>query len=211
MAALPHRPPSALLTERRGPPCRLQPEGSTRLRHHPDPDAARRPHSWSTMIDIELGPALLAGFIAGLLMEGPVYLQKALGLPVKQNIFRTWGLLFGQRGTTGYVVGILFHQVVALFAAVLYAVFFRAIGVDSDLWLWGLIGGLVHWTIAGPVVKALPSVDPDTGEVGKQGLAYKDYGTLDVVTSLVGHLGFGTATGILYGYLHSGGGSGLAF
>jgi hypothetical protein len=164
-----------------------------------------------TVIDIELWPAVLAGLIAGAVMEGPVYLQKALGLPVKQNIFRTWGLLLGQRGTAGYVVGVLVHQLVAVVAAVLYAVFFRLIGVEGDLWLWGLIGGLVHWTIAGPVVKVLPSLDPATGQTGTQGLAYKNYGALDVVTSLVGHLAFGTLTGILYGYFHSGGGSDLAF
>lgn len=42
-------------------------------------------------ISFELLPAVLAGLIAGTIMEGPVYAQKALGLPVKQNIFRTWG------------------------------------------------------------------------------------------------------------------------
>ncbi len=86
------------------------------------------------MIDIEVGPAILAGLIAGAIMEGPVYLQKAMGLPVKQNIFRTWGLMFGQRGTTGYVIGFLFHELLADGIAVLYAVFFRLIGVEGDLW-----------------------------------------------------------------------------
>ncbi len=38
------------------------------------------------MIDIELGPAILARIFAGAVMEGPVYLKKALGLPVKQNM-----------------------------------------------------------------------------------------------------------------------------
>jgi hypothetical protein len=163
------------------------------------------------LIDIEVGPAILAGLIAGAIMEGPVYLQKAMGLRVKQNIFRTWGLMFGQRGTAGYVIGFLFHELLAGAIAVLYAVFFRLISVEGDLWLWGLVGGLIHWTLAGPIVKIIPSLDPETGEIGKQGLAYKNYGALDVVTSLVGHLGFGAVTGILYGYFHSGGGSALAF
>ncbi len=57
------------------------------------------------MLEIEILPAVLAGLIAGAVMEGPVYLQKALGLPVKQNIFRTWGNLFGLRGAGGYLVG----------------------------------------------------------------------------------------------------------
>lgn len=43
-------------------------------------------------MDFEIGPAILAGLIAGALMEGPVYMQKALGLPVKQNIFQTWAM-----------------------------------------------------------------------------------------------------------------------
>jgi hypothetical protein len=154
---------------------------------------------------------VLAGLIAGAVMEGPVYLQKAPGLPVRQNIFRTWGILFGQRGAAGYVVGFLFHQVIAVVAAILYAVFFRLIGVEGDLWLWGLIGGLIHWTIAGPIVAIIPSLNPDTGNLREQGFAYKDYGALDVVTSLVGHLAFGTLTGVFYGYLHSRGGSDLAF
>ncbi len=163
------------------------------------------------MLDVEIWPAVIAGLIAGAIMEGPVYLQKALGLPVKQNIFRTWGNLFGLRGTGGYVVGILFHQALSAVIAIGYAIFFRLIGADGSLWLWGLVGALVHYTLAGPVVKMLPSLDPETNEVGKQGFAYRNYGALDVATSFVGHLSFGLFTGIFYGLLHSGGGSGVAF
>ncbi len=163
------------------------------------------------MIEIEIGPAIIAGLIAGAIMEGPVYLQKAMGLRVKQNIFRTWGNMFGQRGVTGYIIGMLFHELLAAVIAIGYAVFFYLIGVEGNLWLWGLVGALVHYTLAGPIVKLIPSIDPETGEIGKQGFAYKNYGALDVVTSFVGHMSFGVLTGILYGYFHSGGGSGLAF
>jgi hypothetical protein len=163
------------------------------------------------VIDIEIWPAVLAGLIAGAVMEGPVYLQKALKLPVKQNIFRTWGNMFGRRGASGYVIGILFHEVLAAVIAIGYAVFFSLIGVEGSLWLWGAVGALIHYTLAGPIVKIIPSIDPETGEVGKQGFAYRNYGLLDVVTSFIGHLAFGVLTGILYGYFHSNGGAGLAF
>jgi hypothetical protein len=162
-------------------------------------------------MDLDLGAAILAGLIAGALMEGPVYLQKAMGLPVKQNIFRTWGNLFGQRGTSGYVVGILFHQLLAAVIAIGYAVFFDLIGVEANLWLWGMVGALIHYTLAGPVVAIVPSIDPETGAVGTQGFAYRSYGALDVATSFIGHLGFGLATGIFYGLLHPNGGTGAAF
>lgn len=163
-------------------------------------------------MEFELVPAILAGLIAGTIMEGPVYMQKAVGLPLKQNIFRTWGQnLLGIPGDGGYVAGFLFHQGIAVVAAVLYALFFQAIGADGGLWLWGLVGGLVHYLIAGPVVAKIPSLDPATGVVGAQGFAYRNYGALDVATSLMGHLIFGASTGIFYGLLHSAGGFGAAF
>ncbi len=163
-------------------------------------------------MDFELGPAILAGLIAGAIMEGPVYMQKAMGLPVKQNIFRTWGQnLLGVKGGAGYVAGFLFHEGIAVFAAILYALFFDLVGADDNLWLWGLIGGLIHYALAGPVVAMIPSLDPQTGAVGAQGLAYKNYGALDVATSFVGHMGFGLTFGILYGLIHSMGGSSVAF
>ena len=159
-------------------------------------------------IPFALGAALIAGLIAGTLMEGPVYIQKAMGLPVKQNIFRTWGQnLLKIPGAAGYFAGFLFHEAIALFAAVLYAVFFDLVGANGNLLLWGLLGGLIHWMIAGPVVAIIPSTDPDTGVVGGQGLAYKNYGAFDIVTSLVGHLGFGASVGIFYALLHTDAGS----
>lgn len=151
-------------------------------------------------MNIELLPAAIAGLIAGTVMEGPVYLQKALGLPVKQNIFRTWGQnLLKVPGAAGYLAGFIFHSLIAVVAGILYAVFFYLLGVQDNFWLWGLIGGLIHYLIAGPVVAIIPSLDPETGLIGKQGFAYKNYGALDVVTSFMGHLIFGLTTGLLYG------------
>lgn len=158
-------------------------------------------------IPYEFIPAVLAGLIAGGIMEGPVYLQKAVGLPVKQNIFRTWGQnLLKVPGAPGYAAGFAFHEGIAVFAALLYALFFDLVGAGGNLLVWGLVGALIHLTLAGPVVAFIPSLDPTTGIVGGQGLAYKNYGALDVATTFVGHLGFGLSMAIFYGLLHSGGG-----
>lgn len=163
-------------------------------------------------ISFNLGAAVLAGLIAGVIMEGPVYMQKAVGLPVKQNIFRTWGQnLLRVPGAGGYVAGFLFHEAIAVGAAIIYALFFDLVGVDSNLWLWGLVGALIHLTIAGPVVAIIPSTDPETAVIGGQGFAYRNYGPLDVATSVVGHLGFGLSMAIFYGLLHPDRGSGLIF
>jgi hypothetical protein len=57
----------------------------------------------------------------------------------------------------------------------------------------------------------IPSLDPETGVVGAQGFAYKNYGAFDVATSFIGHMGFGLSSGIFYGLLDSMGGSSVAF
>ncbi len=152
-------------------------------------------------------PAILAGLIAGAIMEGPVYLQKALGWDVKQDIFRTWGTLLRRHGAGAYVAGFLFHQVLAAAIALIYAGFFNAIGAGDNLWLWGLVGGAIHYALAGVVVGMLPAIHPAIPErIPAQGAYYKNYGPLDVATFLAGHLTFGLLVGILYGYFTGGGG-----
>ncbi len=150
-------------------------------------------------MEFQLWPAVLAGLIAGAIMEGPVYMQKALGLNLKQNIFRTWGRMLGLNGGAGYFAGIMFHQLLAALIALVYAGGFALLGVGDNLWLWGALGAVIHYLIAGIVVRALPSVDPnDPRRVGEQGAYYKNYGALDMATFLLGHLSFGLLVGILY-------------
>ncbi len=162
-------------------------------------------------MQFELAPAIVAGLLAGLVMEGPVYMQKGLGLPVKQNIFRTWGRMMKLTGGPGYAAGFLFHEALAAAIALIYALGFQILGADDRLWLWGVLGALIHYALAGPVVAMLPSLDPETEVVGAQGFAYRHYGALDVATSFVGHMAFGVLTAIFYALLHSMGGPGAAF
>lgn len=150
-------------------------------------------------MEFQLWPAILAGLIAGAVMEGPVYMQKALGLNLKQNIFRTWGGMMGLHGGAGYAAGFLFHQLLAAAIALIYAGGFALLDARDNLWLWGALGAAIHYLIAGLVVRALPSVDPNApGRVGEQGAYYKNYGPLDMGTFLMGHMSFGLLVGILY-------------
>ncbi len=84
-----------------------------------------------------------------------------------------------------------FERGAPLLAGLIAGAINQAVGADTNLWLWGLVGGLIHYMIAGPVVATIPSLDPATGVVGAQGFAYNNYGALDVITSFVGHMSFG--------------------
>ncbi|GAA3731036.1 hypothetical protein HDA32_005617 [Spinactinospora alkalitolerans] len=81
------------------------------------------------------------------------------------------GNLFGLRDTGGHLVGMVSHELLAAAIAIGYAVLLLVISVESGLWLWGLLGALIHYALAGPVLQVTPSLDPDTGEIGGQALA----------------------------------------
>ena len=84
----------------------------------------------------------------------------------------------------------------------IYALGFYLVGANDNLWLWGLVGGVVHYLIAGLVIGAMHPEIPD--RIAAQGAYYKRYGALDVVSFMTGHLTFGLLVGIFYGYLTGG-------
>jgi hypothetical protein len=158
-----------------------------------------------TSIAVDLAAATLAGLIAGPLMEVPAYAQRLLRLPVHQDVFAEAGVIIGMRGKGRRLVGYLGHAVLSVLIAVLYAVFFRAVGSHEQLLAWGALGGLVHFTIGGLVVDSgFPVLDREVLAEGEHrlGFAYANYGRRDVLTFLGGHVFFGMLIGALYPMFH---------
>jgi hypothetical protein len=164
-----------------------------------------------TSIAVDLAAAALAGLIAGPLMEVPAYTQRLLRLPVHQDVFAEAGEIIGMRDKGRRLGGYLGHAVLSMLIAVLYAVFFRAVGSHEHLLAWGALGGLVHFTIGGLVVdSAFPVLDREVLAEGEHrlGFAYANYGRRDLVTFLGGHAFFGMLIGALYPMFHPMVGSG---
>jgi hypothetical protein len=148
--------------------------------------------------------AAAAALLAGALMEGPLYLQRAAGRRVYQDVFAEGGALLGVRGPAQRVVGYLGHAVLSVVIALLYAVFFQAVARDHLL-VWGAFGGLVHFTVGALVVgAAFPVLTKQTPADGSltPGVAYARYGRRDVLTFFGGHLLFGLLFALLYSALH---------
>jgi hypothetical protein len=97
----------------------------------------------------ELLAAAVAGVLAAQFMEVPAYPQKALGLPVRQDIFAEAGAILRAEGRWRRPVGWLLHATTAASGALLYAVFFSAVGAHDRLVVWGVVGGVVHFVIVG--------------------------------------------------------------
>jgi hypothetical protein len=163
---------------------------------------------------VDVVSAVVAGVLAAQVMEGPAYLQKALHLPLRQDVFAKGGILLGARGTRTRLVGYAGHAVLAAVIACAYAGPFHAVG-EERLLAWGLLGGVVHFLLGGAVVAWLfpvlpePTVQPDLQGASSgwlsgphPGFAYRKYGARDVLTFLGGHLVFGSLLGVLYPALH---------
>lgn len=149
--------------------------------------------------------AAVAGLIAGLLMESPAYLQRALRRPLRQDVFAEGGRLLGVHGPAQRWVGFLGHAGLSVVIALAYVVLFHTVAAVDHLVAWGVLGGLVHFAIGGLVVAAVfPVVDPACAVAGlrRVGFAYACYGRRDVLTFLGGHLCFGVLLGLLYPGLH---------
>jgi hypothetical protein len=162
---------------------------------------------------IELWPAIWAGLIGGAIMYGTRLMMKStVGVDLKMDMARMWGTMMHVHGPRGRALGLLIHLVASGLIALIYAWGFDLIGADENMWLWGLIGGAIHWVLAGVFLTMVPAMHPEIPEERPApGPFAKNFGIPDVPAFLMGHLLYGVVVGILYAILHSGGGTGAAF
>jgi hypothetical protein len=164
-------------------------------------------------VDVEPIPAALAGLGAGAVMILARLALRAAGADLRMDVTQMWRAMLGVRGTRGFATGLGMHAVVSVLVGIAYAVGLRVLfGADDALWLWGLVGGLIHYAIAGLFLGIAPEVVHDVPErIPAPGPFATRLGRADVIGFLVGHLAFGVSFGILYALLHSAGGWNVAF
>lgn len=147
----------------------------------------------------DLGIAALSGVLAAQVMELPAYMQRALGLPIRQDIFAETGAILRVSGRLQRFAGWFGHAVTAGVVAMAYAVFFDAVGAHPPSLACGLAAGLVHFAVGGVVIAAYPAVHPDVPvRLPVPGFSYRRWGWRDIATFLAGHLVFATLVTLLY-------------
>lgn len=162
-------------------------------------------------MEFEFWPAVFAGIIGGMIMAMTRMIMRAAGVDLKMHVPRIWGTMMKIYGTPGRVLGMMIHLLVSAVIALIYAWAFDLIGASGNLWLWGLLGGAIHWVLAGMFVAMMPPMHPEIPErLPAPGAFAKNFGTSDILGFLMGHLLYGISVGILYAYF-SGGGTAVAF
>jgi hypothetical protein len=136
---------------------------------------------------IEYTPALLAGVIAAILMIAARMGMKKMGMPLQMDVLS----MLGQKIGKGRIAGMSIHVALGAIFALPYALGFDYFGITEKLWLWGTIGGFIHWIVAGALLGMMPGVS-----------AYaKNFGKPDMMGFLIGHLLFGLFVGTCYAVL----------
>ncbi|MDP8905110.1 MAG: hypothetical protein M3N29_07325 [Chloroflexota bacterium] len=151
---------------------------------------------------VEFVPAVIAGVVAGVVMTAMLLMVKLANVGLQMDMHRTWGAMLRMYGTTGWLVGLIIHLVLSGAVGILYAVGFAILGVSDNLWLWGLIGGFVHWLIAGMFMGALDTMHPEIPDREPDPGAFAlKFGVPDVPGFLMTHLAYGVVVGVAYAAL----------
>ncbi|MFQ6027419.1 MAG: hypothetical protein ACE5Q6_08000 [Dehalococcoidia bacterium] len=153
---------------------------------------------------IDVVSAIIAGLVGGAAMAAILYLGIGM-MPnqMKMNQFRLLGTMMLPDGAMAYVGGAMIHAVMSIVFAIIHVALYAAFGLDSNLVVWGLLFGAVHWAVVGMALGMMPMmhVGIKNGTIGAPGAFAMGYPMMTTGGFLMLHLVFGLLVGLVYGAL----------
>ncbi|HEX6796411.1 MAG TPA: hypothetical protein VF116_01715 [Ktedonobacterales bacterium] len=152
-------------------------------------------------------PAVVRGALAGWAgMTTEMMLYRRLGV-TQMSIARIEGTFFAPPGTTqAEVIGNAIHLMMSTAIGFAYAAGYRLTGLRPN-WKTGLLGGVIHWSIAAPVVLLWSKVHPRRPFGPRMpGFGGFALGAASGLAFLAAHLTYGTIFGWQYGAVKRGAG-----
>ena len=148
--------------------------------------------------------AVIAGLGGGAVMIVILYGGIAM-MPeqMKMNQLRLLGTMMLPDGAMAYVGGAMIHAVMSVGFALIHVGFYSAFGLENNLVLWGLLFGVVHWTVAGMGMGMMPMMHLGikNGTIEAPGFFAMSYPMMTSVGFLMLHLVFGVVVAAVYGAL----------
>ena len=149
----------------------------------------------------DVGAAVVAGLVGGAVMSMLLYAGIAMApKQMKMNLFYLLGTMMLPAGAMVYVAGAMMHGVMSVAFGLIHTGLYQAFGLESGLWAWGLVFGLLHWLVVGVGMGMMSVVHPRvrSGEVGAPGAFVKNYPGMTVMGFLMLHLVYGLLVGVVY-------------
>ncbi len=152
----------------------------------------------------EIVPAIIAGIIATVVMTIVMYVGRAM-LPeqMPMNILHMLGTMMLKDSGMVYVMGGAMHLINGIIFAIIHAAIYAAFGIESNLILWGLVLGAVHWAVAGMAMGMMPMMHSGIkdGMIDAPSAFVMSLPMMNRMGFLIVHLIFGLLVGVFYGAL----------
>ena len=152
-------------------------------------------------MDYDIVASIVAGLVATGVMTAMMYVGRAM-MPeqMPMNILYMVGSMMDPVFAPAYMTGFVMHLVLGVVFAIVHTALYQAFGLESQLLLWGLLFGAVHWVAAGMGMGMVGTVHPliRSGEIAAPGPFLRDYPMVSVVGFLMLHLIFGLTVGGVY-------------
>ena len=152
-------------------------------------------------MDYDIVAAVVASLVATGVMTAMMYMGRAM-MPAQMpmNILYMMGSMMSRSSGPLYLMGFMMHFGMGVIYAIVHTSLYQAFGLESELLVWGLLFGAVHWVVASMGMGMMGSMHPRIrdGELAAPGAFLKNYPMMSVVGFLMLHLMFGLVVGSVY-------------
>ena len=152
-------------------------------------------------MDYSVVAAIVAGLVATGVMTAIMYMGLAI-MPrqMPMNILFMMGSMMNRNSGPAYMMGFMMHFGTGVVFAIIHTALYLAFGLESQLLLWGLLFGAVHWVVASMGMGMMSSMHPmmRDGEMAAPGFFVRNYPMMSVVGFFMLHLIFGLVVGGVY-------------
>ncbi len=164
-------------------------------------------------MDFNLGSALIAGFVATLVMSGMISMSRSMGMTQMPPFELITGSMMTRNEAAARRIGLFIHYVMmgTIVFGIGYALLFSAL--DSASASTGLVIGVIHGLVVGLVfMPMMPMMHPRMGAAAAgavpgevvleaPGLMGKNWGSMTPMGVLAGHVVYGVVFALLYSLL----------
>lgn len=154
-----------------------------------------------TVVELEIGPAVVSGLIGGAVMLVLLYAGIVM-MPdkMRMNLLLMLGGMMGLTGAGAYIVGLMIHAGMSAGFGVIHAAIFAARDYDESIVAWGLLFGLVHAIVTGMGLGMMPAMHPliRAGRMEAPGVMATKLGRSTAMGFVMLHLIFGALVAVIY-------------
>jgi len=152
-------------------------------------------------MDYDIVAAVVASLVATGVMTAMMYMGRAM-MPAQMpmNILYMMGSMLSRSSGPLYLMGFMMHFGMGVIFAIVHTSLYQAFGLESELLVWGLLFGAVHWVVASMGMGMMGAMHPRIrdGELAAPGAFLKTYPMMSVVGFFMLHLIFGLIVGSVY-------------